>query len=112
MKVEQFTAFKKRFDRIAVSGFFLLVLTMAGCIAASKANMVFLSGVLAFLLVSGALFLFFHLRYLTSNVPCPQCQQMCITTENNKDKRWLAVCEPCDITWQLGVGIKSDANML
>ena len=106
MKVRQFIAFKKRFDRIAVSGFFLLVLTMVGCIASSKANMVFLSGVLAFLLVSGVLFLFFHLRYLMNNVTCPKCEQICITAEDDKDKRCLAVCEPCDIIWQLGVGIK------
>jgi len=112
MKIELFTAFKKRFESIAVSGFFILVLSMAGCIAASKSNMVFLSGVLAFLFVSGAFFLFFHLRYLIHNVTCPKCQEKCISVDNTKDKRWLATCEQCDITWQLGVGAKSDASML
>ena len=110
MKVEEFPAFKKRFERTAIGGFILLVISMAGCIAASKYNMSFLSGTLAFLFVTGSFFFFFHIRHLIHHVTCPKCNEKCTTLEDKNDKMWLAECSHCEITWRLGVGSKSDSN--
>lgn len=106
LKLQSHPTFGKSLQHTFVRFFILPVLFFAGALIASKSGFSVIGGTLAVgfgLFVVGLLGLVYYRLF---NVECPTCGRVSKTTKDSRRRCWVARCDNCDTTWDLGVGAR------
>jgi hypothetical protein len=105
MNLQPHPSFGKSFQRFFLRAWLTAVALFAGAMLLLKNDFGILGAMLAAafgIAVVGTLaYLFYGLYHVT----CPVCGQQTRTTKDSTGTCWVAHCEICDTTWDLGVGV-------
>jgi len=104
MSTQQHPLFGKRFQAFFLRAWLLAVLCFGGGLYAHSQGYEVLAWVLVWGFVISAVGTLIYLRYCLFNVSCPACGSATQTTKDDSQRRWVARCKKCDITWDLNIG--------
>ena len=100
-----YPGFSQRFMRRFLIGWILSAASFALFVLFYALKLQWLSNVFAISFVLALLGALGTSFYSLKRIKCPKCTKRLMGKPDNKRETWVALCEPCDVIWDLGVGL-------